>query len=533
MNPTCLPSRRVTRLRLRAAAAEDASRASILLADAFHTASLPGADVGRLVLIRRLALGRISAQASPATLALHIERAAREITLQAAPFDSPAADGANAVILPGWTDAIVMLAQRHAQGADTRGWFWPEIVPGWHLDRSRSERWLLLLEVAHEVPEAAFVAAAVVSEAVTRGVEDELLGALPPGKGAYWLRAEGWTEPGTADPEPGAQPVTPGHADILYRWQKRWSPVADRLVWFGTMLAILEHPTRVADSQLAARIATWLARRRIVPRCTSIVSEPTSNPAENQPETAGPTRSENGDRSTCLAGTRVSPSGAGGQRLAFNVIDCEPRASEESNCERTEIQRSPSADLSLKRPILSKPSTSESEIFSGAFTACGGLLFLVNVLDRLSFADFLGAHAFLVETGLAVRLLRFIGQRVGVKRNDPLILCLPETDPSDDALPMPELPACAQKILASPKPRLPLDSLLAIWLTVVRRWCRRNVRFGLVTLVRRPGRVLASRTHLDVCFDLAEADLRVRRLALDADPGWVPWLGYVVRFHYL
>jgi len=54
----------------------------------------------------------------------------------------------------------------------------------------------------------------------------------------------------------------------------------------------------------------------------------------------------------------------------------------------------------------------------------------------------------------------------------------------------------------------------------------------LAALVRRPGRVHHSRTHIESCFDLSQLDLRVRRAALDVDPGWVPWLGRVVRFHY-
>ncbi len=39
-------------------------------------------------------------------------------------------------------------------------------------------------------------------------------------------------------------------------------------------------------------------------------------------------------------------------------------------------------------------------------------------------------------------------------------------------------------------------------------------------------------THWDVMFDINRTDLRLRRVALDSDPGWVPWLGRVVRFHY-
>jgi hypothetical protein len=31
---------------------------------------------------------------------------------------------------------------------------------------------------------------------------------------------------------------------------------------------------------------------------------------------------------------------------------------------------------------------------------------------------------------------------------------------------------------------------------------------------------------------LGAADLRVRRRGLDRDPGWVPWYGRIVAFHY-
>jgi hypothetical protein len=31
----------------------------------------------------------------------------------------------------------------------------------------------------------------------------------------------------------------------------------------------------------------------------------------------------------------------------------------------------------------------------------------------------------------------------------------------------------------------------------------------------------------------SQVDMTVRRAGLDLDPGWVPWLGRVVQFHYL
>lgn len=52
------------------------------------------------------------------------------------------------------------------------------------------------------------------------------------------------------------------------------------------------------------------------------------------------------------------------------------------------------------------------------------------------------------------------------------------------------------------------------------------------TLVERAGRVDISATHMDVTFDARQLDLRIRKGGFDIDPGWVPWLGRVVSFHY-
>jgi hypothetical protein len=86
-------------------------------------------------------------------------------------------------------------------------------------------------------------------------------------------------------------------------------------------------------------------------------------------------------------------------------------------------------------------------------------------------------------------------------------------------------------------PALPPAGDLAVlgdsWRKAVGRWCRRYARVGLADLVGRPGRLAVTPTHLDVLFDHRQADVRVRRAGLDLDPGWVPWFGRVVQFHYL
>jgi len=86
---------------------------------------------------------------------------------------------------------------------------------------------------------------------------------------------------------------------------------------------------------------------------------------------------------------------------------------------------------------------------------------------------------------------------------------------------------------ASPGPLLDdWDGVLASWFARVRRALHRQARLGLRALVARPGQVAATRTHIDVVMPLRDLDIRVRRARLDADPGWVPWLGKVVSFHY-
>jgi len=47
-----------------------------------------------------------------------------------------------------------------------------------------------------------------------------------------------------------------------------------------------------------------------------------------------------------------------------------------------------------------------------------------------------------------------------------------------------------------------------------------------------PARVLASPAHLDLHFDTSAVRDDIRLAGLDVDPGWLPWLGTVVRVHY-
>src|SRR5512134_2810960 len=89
-------SRIVRHLRLRAAGESAIHRAALLIEDALRTASLPDA-CGRIVLVRRLALGRIDTRAAPQTVALELERAVARLTRECVYAGAVNADQAPAV----------------------------------------------------------------------------------------------------------------------------------------------------------------------------------------------------------------------------------------------------------------------------------------------------------------------------------------------------------------------------------------------------------------------------------------------------
>jgi hypothetical protein len=70
------------------------------------------------------------------------------------------------------------------------------------------------------------------------------------------------------------------------------------------------------------------------------------------------------------------------------------------------------------------------------------------------------------------------------------------------------------------------------WYNAMRRWLRRFAHIGFFDLVLRPALLTVTPTHCDLHFDHRQADIRIRRAGLDIDPGWLPWFGRVVGFHY-
>ena len=70
------------------------------------------------------------------------------------------------------------------------------------------------------------------------------------------------------------------------------------------------------------------------------------------------------------------------------------------------------------------------------------------------------------------------------------------------------------------------------WRSGLDRWLRRVARCRLHDLVGRQGLLELGDRQLLVHFPAGTADLRLRRRALDRDPGWTDWLGLSIRYDF-
>jgi len=141
-----------------------------------------------------------------------------------------------------------------------------------------------------------------------------------------------------------------------------------------------------------------------------------------------------------------------------------------------------------------------------AVTRAGGLFFAVPLLARTGLTRHLTTLAEGPRAVLPWQILRLALRHARVPANDPLQRALESVPP-----------------VVEPVGR---------WLLAAHRQAVRLTGLTLRQLIDRPALVMLSPTHIDVLFRPGDADIRIRSAGLDLDPGWVPWLGRVIAFHY-
>ena len=158
-------------------------------------------------------------------------------------------------------------------------------------------------------------------------------------------------------------------------------------------------------------------------------------------------------------------------------------------------------------------------------TPWAGLLFLLSTAEQAGVPDelladpaFDGQPLWWVLHAVATRL-------VPAAPDDPAVLTLAGLRPGDELE--------SQQPSAGEAARLAYHSRRWAAVTAERLGRADEDPFEVVTeLALRRGEVLAQPGWSQVHLRHDEVDIDVRRAALDVDPGWVPWLGVVVRFSY-
>jgi hypothetical protein len=169
----------------------------------------------------------------------------------------------------------------------------------------------------------------------------------------------------------------------------------------------------------------------------------------------------------------------------------------------------PSRTEPRQRPRSTGPEPAGAERPPSSHSRHAGLWLVVPSLIRIGFREWLTQQAGLLGENPGHELLRAIALRHRVPLHDP---ALAQLDPGHNS-----------EIIAP---------WAEIWRHALDRWLRHKARRRIHDLVSRPGTIVEGEERIVVQFPLAAADLGLRRLALDSDPGWTDWLGLSIRYQF-
>ena len=497
---------RVQTLNMRAPDEATAQRVLALIEEAIRTATLAGEMPGRVVVIRQLDVGTIPQAASPANLALAVQAAVQHVASNAVSGDDPAAATAPMIYFKDDATVVLSLAQRVANAQPTTEWFWPSVVKDWTPNAPIDRAIPLLIERAMATSAGVVTVAQVVETLASTGVLEKLLARLSESDGRALLKAIGWTEAMVnargADAGLLAPPRMPAHSQtFVQRWVDRWGgDVSDpRALWLGAMLLVADLPARSTNAQLPDVVRVWLA---------SVVAQSLAD-AGDDARTGAATQAMR--RDDLIADTHSwlqlhPPSSTDALYGAWSLVPLAPRnpAFGARAVERRarDDQSHGGGQSPGDSPAWETPRP----------TNHAGFLFLVPLLTRAGVTRIVTDDPGLIKRDWAAALLLRFARRLGVPRTDPAIAWI-----------------AAYPFVLSPAER----SLTAEVMRAARVRLRMEASLTMRQLVHRSGAVVATHSDVDVLLHHADVDASVRRAGLDADPGWTPWLGRVVQFHYL
>lgn len=513
-------------------AAVERGRAPLLAA--LDRAPWPEVGAERLLFIRHLSL-----RGTPQEIAWHAAEATRQLAAQSVDAWLPAADQAAAVHFASRAAQRACLLVDLLAGRAGERWFWrreqrlTRLPPGSAIVELLAEEPLLSAEILARVERTPFAGA--FWRRLDNAAAGQIVGAI--GQAAGWAlpAAPAAAERLVADAglrAALAQAPASWHclfgraageavvqlAALLLAWQRfpalLGTPHGARLL--AALAYGIAHGTAAADLSEAGRTPPRAAGARSTETDTAL---PERGAAASAAHRAGapPARAGRGGREPPVL--PAAPAAAAGVATDLAL----PAASESPS------RRPAAAPARAAAPFAAAPATTgESDAVrrlaaddSAApalaaehdfLTRCGGLFYLLNFLALAAVQARLDERA---PAACGWRWLVRLGYCLGLVPDPPLTGFLAAEIGLDDPGELATLPP------------LPAESaLLQIGMA------RYGPLFSVAEHYLRAARVVVTRSHVDVHFRLADASLPVRRAGLDVNPGWLPWLGRVVSFHY-
>lgn len=522
-------ARIVQRATLHTGAADAVVPLRSALEDALTTADF--GDCGRLVLVRRLQLQHLPHHASPVQLARALEAAWRALATHALPHHHPQATQAPAVFFASRFEARLAWLRRVAHGQAADAWFWPAALPELTPSAAQTHPVDRVVALLHEeAPDAA-------RQALTDWPDDALIAlaqALSPATLDNWrplLQAE---PAHRAPPSASSANKGPtGETPTAVRAIARRLPPANTLThaaaaWLAAVWLAPALQRRPTPGEVAQVLALQLSRATAPdPRVTATVPAPAAavtstvvNAAAHQP----PARPQpTHPRDASIAPTRHLSAAPHPQSSSVETRSAPARPVTPTTPRTVAPEPTTAVPPIVGRPPRARAPNALPWLTDAAPSAHAGLLLLLNVLQALHFDAWLRAQPADAQRPFVHALLLRVLDHGGAPAHDPQRAWFTSTD-------------AEQRTLAAARwdggPRSTAEALRR-WLLRLRRTLRRHAGMDLTTTVTRHGWLGASATHIDVVYPLDEVALPLRRLGLDADPGWVPWFGHIVAFHFM
>lgn len=508
-----------------------------------HTAQWPSPAIDEWLFIRRIQVR--AAVPRVATLA------ASEARLQAgaaADGESPGAVYAAAVRFTSLARLLTCLSWDLFNGRAAQAWFWRRWA---HLFGLPSGKALALLweEHAVELPE-------VTAQLSERGRLHRIWQAFAPVDVSELLQriVHALDLPRTVmEPQrTGRPPLSCGLESLPVHLRARWRPVLDgaavsdtRARLAAVLVALEWHPTYLFDSSAAefvAALAVELARPSSA-HAPEVRRRPRAAPAPKRGDLIGrrgrasvtptpavskaaPEALPTADQVSALErGAETPPRSASSTARAVMTKDGAPLCTKEKT--RAKSSRPPAPAPTSPPDGPGPPAADGAQTKApgvepyGLYTAEGGLFLLLNFLERPEAQSLLAAHGGMAAMPSGWAWLYRLGEALGMTTTGTMARWLAERMELVDVAQLKELPP------------LPGGSaLVELGERLYRQADAAKSPWGS-GLLHCPALVSCTRSHLDVCYPLARASLPVRQTGLDLDPGWIVWLGRVVKFHYV